>query len=489
MKRITFSNYVRQLPSNIVLEYLNVASSSKILTSGVYDSITSKVFDGNYIDLTLQSVSSDLRAEIFKIYICGDSGKKVSSSRQKAQILKTFLAFEGLDGNSDTLFGFPDLSPLIAKRFAQNLSVCKEQSRPLYFSSTFLSDFVVILDMFHTSESKICNNKNYSQRWTELLKERCGIGKLFTAHEKLQVVLDFILAFSRFCGAKFEDADSKLSLLSKAQDLLQRVAEEIDGDFPKIIAKFSKCIDFEFLRSLADEDGERVKLDMKGLDEIAETVDFSLKFFHWCGLIELSSGGDFVIRKNASLPFENGHILPDFSVYIPIGVNPLQLNKILYSTKICSVDVIYRGKIDRKRVEEALVSGVTENEIISILQEWKVPMWLQKTIEEWIYSFNRAFLDLPYIAVKNDVAASIASHAQLKEKILPMEGYTFLKIKSGEENSVFQVLEKIGFDLRKIKEKNEVPLEDEESDEDDAPCKFNKKPVLDLKKQEYILIN
>ncbi|MCL2844484.1 MAG: hypothetical protein FWE23_03400 [Chitinivibrionia bacterium] len=494
MKRINFSNYVRQLPSNMVLEYLSDIGSSKILTNGVYEKITKKFCEENYIEQTLQSVSANERAEIFQVYICGDFGKKISSQSLKTKVLKTFLAFEGIDENSDTLFGFPDLSPLIARYFAQNLSVCEELSRPLYFSSTLLSDFAIILDMFQNSESKICTDKTYSQRWTELLKERCGIGKLLTTHEELDKILDFVLVLSKSLGAKFSDTDSKLTLLSSAEQLLNRAIEETNKDLPKIIANFSKCIDFQFLRSLVGKNEGQIKLDITEMGEIAKTIDFSLKFFHWCGLIELASNDEkqsknvrvFQIKTSDFTSFENGHILPDFNVYIPIGVNPKHLSKILYSTKICSVDVIYRGKIDKQRLEKALVNGIEEREITEILQEWKVPQSLLTTIQEWIHSFNRAFADLPYIAFRNDVAAVIASHEQLKEKLSPIDGYTFFKVKEGEENSVFETLGKIGFDLRKIAEKNTLPLEEDE-DEDDIPCKFNKNPQFHIK-QEYILV-
>jgi len=478
----------------MVLEYLAGVGSSKILTNGVYEKITAKLYDGNYIGTTLANAPKDVKSEIFQIYLCGDLGKKFVSQPLKTKILKTFLVFEGIDENSDVLFAFPDLSPLIAEYFAQNLKLCKELSRPLYFSSTFLSDFAIISDMFRNGESKICTNSAYSQRWTELLKERCGIGKLLNTHEELQEILDFVLEVSKSCGAKFISADSKITLLSNAEHLLEKIIEGANANLPRIITNFSKCIDFQFLCSLVGNKEGRVKLDIEEMDEIAEKIDFSLKFFHWCGLIELSNSDGkqsksariFQIKNTNFTSFENGHILPDFNVYIPIGVNPRHLSKILYSTKICSVDVIYRGRIDRKRVEEALVNGVEEREIIEILREWKVPQSLQTTIEEWIHSFKRAFADLPYIAFRNDVAAVIASHAQLKENLTPIDGYTFFKLKEGEENSVFETLGKIGFDLRKTNDKPTLPLEKADN-EADVPCKFNKNPMFDIK-QEYILV-
>jgi hypothetical protein len=318
---------------------LSGANSSRILTNGVYDEISANFFEKEYISQKLSQISQEIKDEIFQIYLRGDFGKKISS-RLKAEILKTFLVFEGIDENADTFFGFDDLSQILAQNFSKNLILQEEDGSPQLFFGTFLSDFVIILDMFASGESKICTNGAYSQRWTDLLKERCGIGKLLDSHDDLKKVLDFVIDFSRFCGAKFSSEDGKISILSNIDELLEKVSEEMQKNAPKIINTFSKTVDFYFLRSLIEGDEKNVKFSENSISQIADDIDFSLKIFHWCGLATLYKNS-FKMKERANFHFQNGYVLPDFSVYIPIEVNPLQLNKILYTTKIMSVDVIY----------------------------------------------------------------------------------------------------------------------------------------------------
>jgi hypothetical protein len=71
---------------------------------------------------------------------------------------------------------------------------------------------------------------------------------------------------------------------------------------------------------------------------------------------------------------------------------------------------------------------------------------------------------------------------------VPIEGYTFFKVKAGEEKTVFQTLEKFGFDLRRSGEKILLPLE-KNGEKNEVMCKFNKNPQLPTKMQEYIYIN
>jgi hypothetical protein len=487
MKRINFSNYVRQLPSNIILEYLSSKDSSKILTSGVYEKITARFYDKGQILQILSALSDEAKNEIFQIYLSADLGKSLSSQKMKSEILKSFLVFEGIDENSGVFFGFPDLSEIFAGIFEENIVLCNENARPMFFFASFLNDFAIILDMFDSSESKICTDGTYSQRWTDLLRDRCGIGKLLKDYEDLDKILDFVIKFSEYCGAKFLREGGKITLLSNTNELLEKLIQEA-GNLPETINKFLKIIDYSFLRTIVKGSEKSVKFNKNSIKGISAELDFSLKFFHWCGLVLLGENS-FKIKESKFSHFQNGHVLPDFSIYIPIESNPLHLSKILYSSKITAVDVIYHAKIDKKRLEDSLVSGTDEEEIIGILQIWNAPATIQKTVLEWIHSFKRAFEDLPYIAFRNDLIASIVGHKQLKEKLLPIEGYTFFRVKDGEEKSTLQTLERMGFDLRKIREKTPSLLEEKsEEEEDEIIYKFNRNPQVLAKTQEYIYL-
>jgi len=489
MKRVNFPDYIRSMPSNVVLEYLNDMDSPKIFTNSVYEKISARFHEKKHIAAILADMPDNLKTEIFQIYLCGNLGKKFSSDNLKIELLKTFLVFEGVGKNADILFGFPDLAQNFAEIFADNLSAESQKRNPQMFFDTFLNDFAIILDMFQNDEGKVRTNGEYSQRWTELLKERCGIGKLLTNYADLSKILDFIINFSTACGAKFRQDNGKITLLSNPEELLEAALKETAENLPKIVYDFSeKTIDFSFLKKLVGENSENwIKISSDSVEEIYGDIDFSLKFFHWCGLAAFSGENSFKIKNENPRYFQIGHILPDFSIYIPIETNPLHLQKILYSTKIVAVDVIYHGKIDKKRIEESLAGGVGEKDIIEILQTWNAPLSLQKTILEWVHSFQRAFADLPYIAFRNDVAKNIPDYADLRDKLLPIENYTFFRVKPNEEEQVLTTLEKFGFDLRKTREKTSLPLENDPENNDFSP-EFNKNPQIPTKKDEYIFV-
>jgi|GEM_PF-2173328 len=474
MKRINFSNYIRNLPSNIVLDYLNGASSLKILTNTVYEDICRNFCTFENIFNVVENVSQNAKTELFQIYLCGDFGKKTSSGEIiKYELLKTFLTFEAADEN--ILFGFPDLSEIIARIFAKQAISQETNGAHLSFFATFFNDAAIILDMFENGEGKICGNGTYSQRFTELIKERCGIGKLLETHADLTKILDMIIEISKFFGAEFSKSDGKITLLSNSYELLEKIVETAAKN-PLKILEFTKTVNYQFLETLVLGCENAAKINDDFSRNTDEEINFSLKIFHWIGVAECFADYSFKLKKPTGTQYQKGHVLPDFNVYIPIETDPLHLNKILHSVKITDVDVIYRGKIDKKRIEESLANGINENEIIEILQVWDVAPSIKKTIAEWIYSFKRAFLDLPYIAFRNDIAPSIAKYSDLKEKITPIEGYTFFAVKSGEEKSVIETLEKFGFDLRRCKEKQPLPLTTKPKQEDDF-IKFNKNPL------------
>jgi hypothetical protein len=474
MKRINFRNYIKQLPSNTVLEYLSSENTPKILTNGVYEKISETFCTIERISDVCEKTCADTKNELIHIYLYGNFGKKAINAKIKSEILRTFLVFEGAGENESLLFGFPDLAEIIAKIFSKQVIIEEKGSDGrLPFFGTFFNDFVIILDMLRSNDGKICNNGAYSQRFTELIKERCGIGKLFENHCDLVKIIDLVITVSQSCGASFSRNSGNITLLSNLEELLAEIIKTAKN--PHEILRFSKIIDFSFLEMLVSNCENTVKFDEKFIENIADGIDFSLKIFHWFGLAEYFGKNTFRIRKTAKIQYQNGHILNDFNIYIPIETNPLHLGRILCCVKIIGVDVIYRGKIDKKRVEESLAVGVSENEIIEILQIWDAPVAVKESIAEWSYSFNRAFSDLPYIAFRNDVAASIAQYCDLKGKITPIDGYTFFAVKNGEEKSVIETLEKFGFDLRKCEEKPQIPLIKIERNDDDF-IKFNPNP-------------
>lgn len=474
MKRINFSNYIRNLPSNIVLDYLNGTNSLKILTNTVYEDICRNFCTQENIFNLVEKISQEAKTELFQIYLCGDFGKKASSGEIiKYELLKTFLTFEGTDEN--LLFGFPDLSETIAKIFARQAVSHETSGAHLSFFATFFNDATIILDMLENGEGKICGNGTYSQRFTELIKERCGVGKLLEKHDDLTKILDMIIEVSKFFGAEFSKSDGKITLLSNAYELLEKIVETAAKN-PLEMLEFTKAVNFSFLETLVSGSENTAKINDSFSRNTDAEINFSLKVFHWIGIAECFADNSFKLKKPAEIQYQKGHVLPDFNVYIPIETDPLHLNKILHSVKITDVDVIYRGKIDKKRVEESLANGIHENDIVEILQIWDVAPSIKKTIAEWIYSFKRAFLDLPYIAFRNDIAPSIAKYSDLKEKITPIEGYTFFAVKSGEEKSVVETLEKFGFDLRRCKEKQPLPLTTKTKIEDGF-IKFNENPL------------
>ncbi|MDR0305121.1 MAG: hypothetical protein LBH98_10215 [Chitinispirillales bacterium] len=478
MKRIIFKNYIKQLPSNTVIEYLREEITPKILTDEVYEKISENFCTQNKISCIVDKLSNVEKNELIQIYLFGNLGKKASTNLIKTEILKTFLVFEGAKESKSLLFGFPDLSEIIAKIFEKEI-IRQEQSSgsPLLFSGAFFNDSAIILDMIQNGEAKICANGAYSQRFTDLMKERCGIGKLLDDYDDLCRIIEFFINIFKSFGAEISRENGKIDLLSNGNELLERITQSAKENISQILC-FSQTIDFLFLKMLASNSNP-VKFSGVLADITAE-IDFSLKIFHWCGLVEYFDDNSFKFREQSvTTHHQNGHILPDFNVYIPIEANPQHLYKLLYSVKITDVDVVYKGKIDKKRVEESLADGVSDCEIIEILRYWNAPVSLQETISEWISSFRRAFCDLPYIAFRNDIAQNIAEYSDLKEKITPVEGYTFFKVKPGEEKSVVETLEKFGFDLRKSKERETRLIPKNEKKEDNF-VEFNSNPLLSV---------
>ena len=192
------------------------------------------------------------------------------------------------------------------------------------------------------------------------------------------------------------------------------------------------------------------ELDRKGVHEVLRALRFA-------GLIELK-------RKNSDLLFcksnimdpetvqeqRNLRILPDFTVIIPQETDLENLFRFILLGTLNTFDRVYKGKIDKNVIGDAISCGIQGDTILQWLSVWQAPGNVIETVREWLREFYRLYITGRSVLVSNDekVTFQINSYEPLSSLVEPVQANALYLIKQGQESRVREILQNLGFDYR-----------------------------------------
>ncbi|MBD3319873.1 MAG: hypothetical protein GF350_02130, partial [Chitinivibrionales bacterium] len=168
-------------------------------------------------------------------------------------------------------------------------------------------------------------------------------------------------------------------------------------------------------------------------------------YFSRSELFDAGSGGE-----HTAAPDDAVVILPDFSAIIPGEIQPRRLYDFSRIGTLLALDRVYKGKLDKKVINDSLSEGTDERRIIACLTKWNAPPNVVETIKEWIREFSRLFITSGSIVALRDkkTGNQLSSLESISDSLEPLDAIKVFRIKDGHENYVYSKLTELGFDPR-----------------------------------------
>ena len=198
--------------------------------------------------------------------------------------------------------------------------------------------------------------------------------------------------------------------------------------------------------------GEKLKTD----------VCASIQMLAYCGLVDFfKNAGTFVFTRSArsfseqdtiskSLHATRILLMPDFSAIIPQEILPEHLYWFSKLGSLISFDRVYKGTISRDIINNSLSEGIAGDVLLGWLVKWQAPRNVTETVKEWVREFSRISLETGsfVVSAEEKVTTQLMSYAPLKNCMEPVRAHSIFRVASGRDRQVREILVAMGFDQR-----------------------------------------
>jgi hypothetical protein len=187
-----------------------------------------------------------------------------------------------------------------------------------------------------------------------------------------------------------------------------------------------------------------------------------IKLFAYFGLVDFyKSSGDFCFRGHSfrSVVRETvvkvGQapgimVLPDFTAMLPQEIAPELLYWFSKIGSLESCDKVYKGRITKEVLFDALSAGIEGGKILELLSRWHSSGNVMETVREWIREFSRVSMESGafVLSTEEKVTKHLCSFGPLAGSLVPLHAHCIFKVVKGKEGAVAQILSGMGFDIR-----------------------------------------
>lgn len=468
-----FSEYLRNLDSSVIFKTLLEDGDSKVFSDALYRKIEKKHGSVDIILEKTESLSEEGKNLLISIYLSGDVGYHCSDEDLELEILKKYLVYSGVVGLESRLFPFSDFSKTILPYLLEAESISTSNSA----IRGALSDIAIVLGAAFNGNIIYKQNGELSKATTDNIlpiSQLAYLCKLLEIPEVKQLELITILIKTvKELGFIGIDSGEKLSI---SQESVEKWEQTTDIDILGYIKTRLWQNRYHGAPLIDVFDKKNVSIPNEIVSNNIE-LKIGLMILAWLGKITIIHNNNFEIIVSDDLVkySSTGHVMPDFSTFIPSEIEPLMLFKFLQIGIVTTRDVVYQGIVVKDSVINSLAKGVNLEDLINLVSLWHGTPNLISSLEEWGKQFNELYVDSPYLAVKEGLSDTIANIPELQELIEPVKDYKMFRIKDGNTNNVSELLTKFGYDVRFP---NETTVE----------CTVNKKCVSSLEvKPNYSL--
>ncbi|MBD3418864.1 MAG: hypothetical protein GF398_01980 [Chitinivibrionales bacterium] len=465
---ISFSEYLKRLPHNLVFQQLLEKSmlERKIISSSMLTDIAEEFSSPASLHTRFDALSLDGRFACSLAYLFGARGlPHGDTTRVYEELRQSFLTYRAhdSDGNSYSI-GFReaaekllDKNAHILAQFLQSESSA-EVASPLQHRS--LNDLLVVIAL--ASQRQIRRNKDgrlHLSTQAALQKLLHGFNSPWDGDIDTVADLHFTYGIERNLF-NFRDGYCTPNESVVANWLSQSV-EMCLKDF--VDFSCPNWFDLRLLMAALDlrENTVFTTALLKGKASLPMLYDI-LKVLNYLGILNIRHDKEGTIAfsrapESAALSISPATtatsgiiIMPDFTALLPQEVPPRDLYWFARIGTLDLFDQVYKGKIDKKVVADTMATAIPPETILQYLHAWHAPTNVVETVREWIREFSRLSIcsDSVLICSDESISSQISGIHAINKYIEPLEASKIFKIRKGFEIEVECVLSELGFDPR-----------------------------------------
>jgi len=473
-----FLDYVKKLPHEWILDNLisGVDKNRRILSSAMIEDAVSEFVLETSLAERFEKLPEPVKLKCAQTYLMGANGLTLDSSNNFANdpLLNSLLVFAAADRGITKYFGFNEFEPLLRPFMARALAAQAGAEDGLHVRANNyppcpwrpLNDVAAVCSMAFQKLLKLSRYGGISRSGLSQLKRLVHDATL-TGKGGDDAAEDhpagFLIGYCLKNGLILTAESEYVLDLQQFNEWLKRGAGERLASFMDYASVFSGHFGFELLsETLSRCLGRWFSIKNMVCEQDREIFLNSLKVFEFLGRVILEdSDGDVIFtpcpsegsdtdRLLADQEMVHITIMPDFSVIIPQEVSPRELFAYANIGILVSFDKVYKGQINRQSVCGAMSQGVDDTDLRLWLLKRQSPANVLSTVEEWAREFSRLYVSHGAMLVSSNekVTLQLSAYEQLKEHLTQVKCHSVFRIRSGSEQEVLDILEKLGFDPR-----------------------------------------
>lgn len=484
MKRaqgLLFGDYLKSLSPDAIFEHLVEENrrGRRIVSTGLVDEIAHGFTAQSALAKRVEGLSAEGRRACAMAYLLGRSGLVAHGLNMVyGELVRSFLVYAARDASDARhLIGFDDLAgplrPMLAPSLVRRVERGSVQAPPDTVRHRALGDFVVVaVEALGGRLRKNRNgelNKGCSAALGKLLSVRGGRKQ---AHPVCGVseAVSLLLAYGVDRGVLTDLREGYGTNNARIAAWLERPVEWLYDDFVGFVVQHTggwRIAYLEEMQAAAGEDWLSTEAFLPTCMQPAATALRCLDYACVVEAVETDGAMAWRLRPPASGtegPREGVTVMPDFSVIIARETSPALLYAFSWLGVLSSFDQVYKGKVERDAVNDALSRGVGSAELIGLLRRWRAPDNVVATVEEWIRGYSRLCVRHGDLVVSHDakVTKQLLSYEPIRAMADPLEADAVFVIREGKRDAVWRALSAMGFDPRSAGTPEETSVSGEE---------------------------
>ncbi len=501
MHFLTFSEYLKQLPPDVVFEHLSgdLGSTRRILSAGLVREILETFTQPEKLRERFGSLSPDARMLCSLAYLAQEQGIAIQDGPVARELFSSFLVYRAHDeeGNSFCV-GFTDFSEKLGDSVADVLSALAVDPGPVVSGSAWryraISDFTVLCILGEQGELRCTQagnlNRTSARSVHSVLQANTGTPEVVSQERDLEVIVDTLLSYGRLKGILFRDAGRYNVERSEFASWLRMSAADQRSDFIRAIRKTGIGRRAGIMSTLETRLGENrwIPLSVYPSEAIGEAITATI-IGRYLEFLDVARDGENVCWRPSPARVQHRSqnqadtkyitVLPDFSAILPRETPAWVLPAFARVGRLVSYDSIYKGEISRETVHNSSARGVDGEAIISLLQERDAPENVVMSVREWIREFERLFLSHRATIISSDerTTRQLESIESLESMLISYPAHRAFMVKPGREVEVERILKEAGFDPRPSKVSSAAGLNSTHAGERKEP--LNRTPVFE----------
>ncbi len=469
---VSFTDYLRELPAGRVLERFEEAGERgrRILSVSALDRIAEEFARPDNLIRALDSLSPQAREACALAYLFMADGIEASDTAGvDEELLGSFLAYAVRDRDGRLFYrGFAEFEQVLRPHLAAVLARrCAHEHRT---SPRWSAPTQVLNDMILTCVLQIQQRLPTTKAGT-LAKAAYSTARalLHFASPVWRRELHHTVSLFVHIGRRLEllrDGDDT-SVIDQ-QELRAWLLQGVSRCYSDVV---SLCVDEHPVwhwplaqAAFSAAEGGASKHRWFGLAALGDSrrpqAEAAIRIGEALGLFAVERGdGDLLFagahEQSHAAAFERGWeeqitVLPDFSAVISQDSSPQVLYEFSDLGGIENLDQVYRGRMCREAIGNALHRGTSENALMERLERWRAPANVTATVREWAREFSRLSIPEERVILVGDpeLFELLSGLEQLRALVVAVPGSRAFRIVRGREDEVAKTLSSMGFDTR-----------------------------------------